>query len=270
MNPLKKSSSNPLSYVSKDASPDVSLFDLDNPVSIINMCEEALSRAIQGIPPRYLRLTETQLRKEVKPDEVLCRLKLSFWDEYERAQEKKRKIHAVKVFSGVCQKEHFYDVVLTDPLKVCWMVTPPVDHMLQLREILDLGLMQMRRMIQLPFVYRETKIDAQGNSKTIRKVDAKVMSQINSAVNTLLDRVHGAVLQKNQNLNLTVTKNADLQLTSDTASLEDLDAMEKKLDRIANQIKEIVPQLKEPEVMDIEVLTEDGELERVVVKEDET
>jgi hypothetical protein len=266
----KSPTSFPIAYSAADPSPDVSLFDADNPLSVVNMVEEAVAKAIMGIPPRYLKMTETQLRKEVKPDEVLCRLKLSFWDEYQRAQDGKRKIHVTKLIAGTgCTKERFYDVVLRDPEQVAWVVTPPVDHMIQLRELLELGLSRQREMLMLPFVFKETKVDQQGNVKKTRRIDARVMSQINQAVNTLLDRVHGAVMQKvavqQQSLNVNVNKSVEQAF--DTASLEQLEDMEKTLDRLAGKIKEIAPSLSEPETIDIEEITEDGELERVVKEE---
>jgi hypothetical protein len=265
--PKKPPTSFPMTYEPKDLAPDVSIYDTTNPLSVINMVEEGVARGIMGIPPKYLKLTEKELRKEVKPDETLCRLKLSFWDEYARAQESKpkRKIHITKVTAGICLKEFFYEVVLRDPLKLVWVVTPPVDHMIQLREILDLGLNRLREMIQLPFVYREVKVDKNGDVKKVRKVDARVMAQVNNAVNTLLDRVHGAVMQKiavnQQSLNVNLNKNEDV---FDTASLESLDAMERKLNELTGMIKETMPALIEGETIDVLEVSEDGELDRVV------
>jgi hypothetical protein len=267
--PKKSPTSFPISHQLADSAPDVSLFDSDNPLSVINMVEEAVAKAIMGIPPRFLKMTETQLRKEVKPDDVLCRLKLTFWDEYQRAQDAKRMIHVTKLLQGTgCTKERFYETILRDPGQVAWMVTPPVDHLIQLRELLDLGLARQREMLLLPFVYKETKVDQQGNVKKIRKVDARVMAQVNQAVNVLLDRVLGAVMQKvavqQQSLNVNVNKTHEDVF--DTASLEALEAMEKRLDKLSDEFKGIVPSLVEAVTIEPEEI-EDGELE-IVVKEE--
>lgn len=209
-----------------DRPPDVSLYDPQNPHSLVNRCDSVLRESLMSVPQKYLEMTERMLRKSVKPDETLCRLKLSLWDEYARSMSSGHKMSVSRIVRGVCTREYFYSVVLRSPQMMAWIGTPPVEHTLQLREILSLGLESLRAMVKTPFYTVTETFDPQTGKLIERKKkpDAAVMAQINKAVTTLMDRVHGSVVQRQANLNVNVEK-------SDKApeSLEEIEALEAQI-----------------------------------------
>lgn len=210
-----------------DASPEIRIYDPQNPHSLINKVEDSLRESILGIPPKLLELTERQLRKLVVPDETLCRLKISFWDEYNRAVASGVRMNVSRVVRGVCNREYFYTNVVPNPKFLAWVATPPVDHLLAMREILDLGLNRLREIIKTP-VYNVVEKYKDGELVSREKTaDAAVMGQINKAVSQLMDRVHGSVIQKTAALNVNIDRQREQQALPTT--IEEIEALEAEL-----------------------------------------
>lgn len=230
----------------EDAPPsDLSIYSEANPLSIPALLDGPLKAAVLGLDMKYLQMTEQELKKAVKPDSQLCRLKLSFWDEYERALEKGgRKMQVQEICRGVCTREFFYSVVIKDSKKVAWIVTPPLDALMLQREMLYQGYERLRKLIMTSWWTKETQVKRDGTTIVTKKVNAAVMGQVLTAVKILQDRVHGAVLQRTaieqRSLNLNLNKTAPDD-SFDSTSLADLEKMERQLERLEKRATAVLP-----------------------------
>lgn len=184
-----------------DSIPEASVYDLSNPKSVINLSPPQLRASIGAIDPRLLLMTEADLRKAVRPDHTLCSLRFAFWDEFYRVLEvlPKRptaKINVSRIARGVCTREFFYSVVASDPKKLVWVVTQPMDHMLQQREILEALTAKLRDVTKLKVFVKEEKERKDGTIKVVRRPDYKAISAIMQAYEKLCDRVYGGQIQR--------------------------------------------------------------------------
>jgi len=205
----------------------VSILDESYPRSLINIVPDEMRLAIlrsahEQLPLYYL--PEHQLLLKCEPDSDTCRLKLTFWDEYCRAQDKGITMNMRAVYRGVCSSEFFRKVILPDDKKIVWIVTPPKDHMIVHREMLEIGLEEQRRVLMLPLWNKKGGLDH------------KLLSEKLKLIENLKLRVYGAVPhrieQKNLNVNVgTRGGTAAFQIPND-AGLEELMAYEDRLKRL--------------------------------------
>jgi hypothetical protein len=202
--------------------PSVSILDRENRFSLINLVPENFQKILEGIPKEYFSYSETRLREMVNPDDTLNRLKLRFWDEWQislLAGVKCTKISIASVYYGICTEEYFYENVLNIPLSTVWIVVPPSDFIVTMRDVLNQGLDRLKEIINLPLVteepilYRGECVLGDDGKPIIKKVIQRaVISEIRQLVSLLSDRVHGAVVQRldvrQNSLNMDLSANA--------------------------------------------------------------
>jgi len=121
----------------KDFSAHYDVSDPNDPFSVINMAPPSLRAAIRSIPPEIMKMDELILRRRVKPEPILEKLRLNFAEEYARAIIGRRVLNMQNVTRNVTYREH-YEQILSDPLKVCWMVRPPADMQMTQKYLLHL------------------------------------------------------------------------------------------------------------------------------------
>jgi len=207
-----------------EEAPSISILDRNNKFSLINLVPPDFAEYIASVPPKYFTMSERELETELEPDEILNKLKLRFWDEWQvcilSGTTTKLPINAI--FYGVCTEEFFYDKVIADPKGLAWVITPPTDYVVTMRDVLRQGLARLKEIVELPIMLEEP-IMARG--KPVRGDDGKIMfkrtiqkgviTELRQIVTLLTDRVHGAVVQR-----LDVEqKNISMSLTPETARL---------------------------------------------------
>lgn len=223
-----------------------SLRDKDDETSLLHYLTPEMQAAIHRIPDDIFNLSEKELHKRMEPDALLCRLRLSFWDEYQRIMVQGGAIDMTQVCHGNCTREYFYKKILLDPLQLMWIITPPQDYYLSMREMLDQGLQQLRKIIMQPFVVdKVVKVkDADGNlhDKIVQIVDTRVMAEIRAAVTMVDQRVKGAIVQrmqvtqKNLNMNLEGAPALHAAGFGGDMDLDQLEALDKKLQQIKQRV----------------------------------
>lgn len=225
--------------------PDIALLDLSDPQSVVNKVPEKLAEAILALPKKYFKMSERQLRSACNPNEIVARMRLTFWDEYYRVAGKKNPMVVSNITRGVCFRDYFYEDILTDEKWFAYVCTPPKDYVISMREMLDLGLDELREVIELPNVKRRVvriKNAATGEFEdvVVEEYNTRVISQKITIVKMLDERVKGSTVQRVQidqrNLNIAATTKKD--------PLEQLSPQ---------QVMELSEQLKnEPQVIDVE------------------
>lgn len=151
------------------------------------------------------------------PNPTDNRLRLKFWDEYDKAQAQTSKMNMGNVYLGVCSAPYFYQRFLMVPEKVAWMMCVPANYAVKMEEALAFGIEQMRDILAQPHVLPNGKVDSK-----LAELKAKIVAMMDI-------RVKGATVQKieQKNMNLNVmTTDADVarRITENT-----MEGIEKKL-----------------------------------------
>lgn len=163
--------------------------------------------------PQYFGQDERTLWNMLKADKCTPnpsdnRLRLKFWNEYERAQESMEWMVVVHIYSGICSREYFFQKYMIEPYKMAWLLCPPANYLVITEEALQVGLEALRDILEQKLTLPNGRINvALGNLKL------KIVE--------LLDiRVKGAVVQKTMNLHVSEKKVADIK---EIKSMEELD-----------------------------------------------
>jgi hypothetical protein len=217
---------------------ELSIFDETEPRSMINIVPDLVSAAMKRLnaTKRHLFIIdERALKKRLKPDAITSRLRLSFWDEYTRAQDMQKTMLVSNIVKGACSLDYFYKRILTDDRRLAWIVSPPKDYALAMRELLDLGIDEWRDILAMP------------NQDRKGRVDHRLIAQKIKIVQMLDLRVKGAIVQKlqvqNKNLNMNVNATAEGLgpiLIPENLSIEELIDLEARLDRIKSKGEKVL------------------------------
>jgi hypothetical protein len=240
---------------------ELSILDRENPHSLINLVPDLVAKEMEKLPDDLLLMTEEEFEKQHKPDDLLFRLKLKFWDEWQQClMGFKHQINLGAITYGICTKEYFYKVVIQNQEYLAWVIMPPTDYATAMQEVLYRGMARLREAVSLPFVqkipkfYRgEPVVDPKtGEPLYETKIDRGVISEIRQLVTLLSDRVHGAVVQRAEIRELRLQANVDgsekqildkvmpqsaLPMLSDD-ELTNIDDQLKYLDDVIPEIKE--------------------------------
>lgn len=169
-------------------SPKVSIFDRSNPRSLINIVWEELRDALNAIEtnnPELLDLTERQFEKKISPDPTVCRLRLRFWDEYARAQDRGKRMFKEEICRNVCSGDYWVRHISKNLELIAYIIIPPAGYATTMEELLYKGLDRMREVLDLPF--RDEKTN---------RVDTRLIAEVVKIVQILDQRVKGAIIQK--------------------------------------------------------------------------
>lgn len=195
---------------------DVSIFDESFERSLINIVPEELRGAMLRVKhahEKYFLLEERDLWKITKPTEVSSILKLSFWDEYNRAQDAGSRMKISNIIRGACSRDFFYTNVMHNDKQFSWIITPPKDYMLNMRALHEKGVSKLNDVLDLPL------LDGKGQP------NVRLIGEVFKITQYLDQRIKGAIVQRfaiqQQNVNMNVA--APLEATS----LEDLEKLER-------------------------------------------
>ena len=232
----------------------LSILDEDNPHSLINLVPKDFATRMKGIDKSYFEMSQVDLEKKVRPDDIMNRLKLRFWDEWQVAllSGVETKVEISSVYYGVCTEEYFYAKVLSKPKVLAWVITPPIDYVVTMRDVLRQGIERLSDIIRLPLVQKtpmkergEYVRDEDGEIMYVEKVDKAVLSEVSKIVKMLSERVHGAIVQridvsqKNLSLDLTPATKRLLENPEDKSpelSNDDLQRLDAQLQHITSII----------------------------------
>ena len=225
--------------------------DPENPRSMVNITIPILQEACQHTSVRFnLKKDEFYLAKMVKPTPTVNRLRLSFWKEYERAQNFNENMISENIWRGVCSEEQF--LRLASQVKVqSWILYPVVDYDVAVEEALNYGIGRIREIFDFPLY--ETKVIKTGEDHKIVEVpNTKVADLMLKAVKMLDDRVKGGITHKieqtvtQENKNLHLHKNVDEPVTIEQTP----DLLEEEIRKLESKVTGKDNQVIEAEVVD--------------------
>jgi len=186
---------------------ELSLFDTGNPKAVVNLLPKKIADAMELIRPNLLSNSLAGAERSKEIGEIESLLRLAFWDEYFVACDRGGKMIMERVYSRVCSKEYFYKYVVPNQTKLAYILHPPKEYTLKMRELLEMGHERIREILQLPL--------RQGN-----RVDAKLISEIVKIVTLLENRVRGAVVHRVELNQKSLNVNVDYEPPSDYFEVE--------------------------------------------------
>lgn len=212
-----------------------SIFDETEERSLINIVPEEVRIAMLRLASHHEKLffkDERVFKKEVDPDAITARIRLSFWDEYTRAQDTKTGMRVQNFVRGACSPDYFYKSILPNDYKLAWIVCPPKDYFLAMRDLLEEGIDQLRDIITLPH-------------KDGKKINTSLIAQKIKVIQMLDLRVKGAIVQKLQIDQQTKSLNVNVEqpaLGVGEMSLEELQALEEQISKVQRLAAPLLPE----------------------------
>lgn len=156
-----------------------------NPRCVFNLLPDSVKKHARQLPPELLGASERELRFKYDYGHIDEHLRISFWDEYFSSCDHDKSMRMSAVYARVCDRDHFYEIC-TNPLRLAFILKPPMEYIYQMRSILNMGLHRFEEVLKLPLV-KESGV-----------VDTKLISEIIKIVSIVDNRVKGAVTQKFQ------------------------------------------------------------------------
>lgn len=223
---------------------ELSIFDTENPTSLINVVPERMVATLYRLKPRLATIlysTECDLRKHLNPDERDERVRLGFWDEYNVSTRMNKRMAMSGVFQGIISYDTWVGVYEKIDNKMLWVLSPPVSYTSAMRSLLHKGTERLMEIMSLPI------IDENG------KADSKTIANILKAFQLVDLRVKGGIAQKldirQQSLNLhqAINPNDTNSLLNsrqlDTLQLEDLETLERRIEKARKDSRRLEIQL---------------------------
>jgi len=181
---------------------DPGILDRENPRSLVNICPEVLKEFVTAIPRDTFLWTENKLTSRAKPDFTSKCLRIQFWQEYVRAQDKLANMVFSNIIRGITHKDYFLHLAKTRPIEFAWICIPPKSYDIVQKQILEESLEKMREITQkdLVDIVIEEKTDKDGivTKKTTRKMNTAAIAELRKTTEMLQTRVLGSLTQKMQ------------------------------------------------------------------------
>lgn len=144
--------------------PRFSLHDLDSPSSIYSLAPEPMRETIlecYSRMPKLLLQDESLVRRHCKPDERDDRLRMAFWDEYNRCTSTTvpREMSARTIISGITSAAIFNSVYVKNRQKVAWLITPVKSYSHTMQMILNKSIDRLLEVVSQPVIKADGEID---------------------------------------------------------------------------------------------------------------
>lgn len=203
---------------------ELSIFDKDNPFSMINKIPDPWNKYFMAADEELLQKDESEVRQVVKPTPLVNKLRLAFWVEYDMACKLGRKMDLRRVYGGLCAREKFIQGICKKTKKMSWLLCPVSTYRTSLEEALETSIAQMRKILDTP-LYKD---------HNCKELDYRAADIILKIYDRLDQRIHGGVVQKIEQKQLTLTKKIDTPVASPDEIKEKLELLESEIRRNEN------------------------------------
>lgn len=198
----------------------VDYWNRDNPRSLINLVSpevgEYFIKAYEARPELF-GIDESSLWKTLRyesktPSATDNRLRLSFWQEYDHAQNYGHKMRLTAVCAGICLPQYLYNSYMKSPERMAWWACVPTKYEKLLEEGLQYGINQLREILEEP------------NHDDNGRINTKLIDTKLKIVAMFELRLKGAVTQRieqrNMNVNVQTTDKQIHRMMSDLSMEE--------------------------------------------------
>lgn len=182
------------------------------------------------------------MRAQVGLDEfkLFEMLKVRFWELYriEAKKTARNKISIAAWTSEFCSQTWFRKHVLKNEVALAFIVSPPPQEFTRMKTVINRAIDRLTEVFELPL----TTVDKDG----VEKVNTALIGQMHNISKTLMERVHGGVVQKAQIHTHTTSDKKQIA----TEAMPDL----AQLGNMAEKLAELQAKLKETEKTETKVL----------------
>jgi hypothetical protein len=167
-------------------------FGADQPDSILEVIPEAVRDAVLRLPDELFALPPEELEAQAQVSRQDRRIRIQFWEEYEVAHRSLGQLDLSKVVvgSGVPSWPYYSEKLNRTPALLAWLVQPPAEYRLQMKEAGELGMQRLMDILELP------QRNANGSVNT-----AVCLLQL-QALKMVDQRLHGSITQKILSVNV--------------------------------------------------------------------
>lgn len=165
--------------------------------NVINMVSKKLRETVIDIyqrHPEWQTTSELELRDMLMPSLMADRMRISFWEEYQRAQDRGVHMMMSKVYDPFMTLQTFYGNFIKKDSNVAWMISPPSEHFLSMKADLYQGKDELGKVLRMKL------FDENGDLKIEQ---AKVFIKVFEIYS---NRIYGSAIQrieqKTANINL--------------------------------------------------------------------
>lgn len=203
----------------------VARWGADQPDSVLNVIPKELGELALALPDELFKLSENVLEKSAQVTRQDQRIRIQFWEEYERAHKVADQIDFGNVIAGTGLPTWgvYWEKLKSNQQLLAWLMQPPAHYRLQMKEAHQLGLKRLVDILDLPLM----KKDAKGNEVP----DTAVALLILQAFKLVDQRLHGAVTQKIVQAHIHETKPEGEPAATNMAEVDrKLEALKKELE----------------------------------------
>ena len=201
----------------------IEIKDRSNEGSLINNVPTYVEKALECCPDELLELTEVELEDKIGAKDVLNirRLRIAFWNEYDRAARTSQHLKMPNVFAGVCSQGYFRKYAVGNSINLAYMLTPPVDYKVAMEEMVYLAMKHEREILTSSIINQDGEIDAR-----LAGVKQKIAESVHN-------RAKGMPIHRTQSIN----QNLNVEQKLETRVVQEI--MDLTPDQIEAQIKEL-------------------------------
>lgn len=207
-------------------------FDTGNPRSLCNLVPKKVREAILNpeLPRKYLEMPEAtmmlHLEKHLEARDY--RLRLAFWDEYNAAVQEDRLMRVDQFVVRITNIAYFYRVFVPNKYKIIFLLNPPANYKITMRELLNFSLNKMREIVSLSLLDKK----GQPNVHLIRemiKIFALADARVQGAVKQTID-----INQKSMNVDMTLEEARKLKKGHQSG--DPVDALDAEINRLEREV----------------------------------
>lgn len=176
---------------------------------VINYFSQGLEAAFKRLEkeaPRMLEMSEKELINNVRPDDVLYRLRTSFWTELFRCENTGKKMMDLNIYSGVCSK-YLYYAKLKSNKTMAWFMCLPTNVEIAMKDSLSRGVENLLEVMTMDIKDDDGKIDVKRASLFI-KTFAFVHEMVHGKA---VQRIEQKTIAKIENTHVTLDHHDRLQ-----------------------------------------------------------
>jgi hypothetical protein len=202
------------------------------------------------------------LRKEIGERHwdmaLFIRLRIAFWEEYERAAHAKEVMLMPALYAGSVRPHVYWLLFQRHPALIAWMICPIAGYLLQRKELEFLAQERMVELMSISAVREDGSVDSRL---------AKVQYELYEST---LDRVHGPVVQKVQseqksvNVNVNSTQNEDAAART-IALITDVEELKRRIEEVRKK-REALSDIGHPVTIDQQKLIQPA----IIAEDDRT
>lgn len=228
----------------KQVEVELSVFDTSNPSSLINVVPERMIPILHRLKPRLATIlysTETDLKKYLRPDERDERVRLGFWDEYNVSTRMQKRMSMTGIYQGLISHDTWTGVYEQIDNKMLWVLSPPVSYSSAMRSILHKGTEQLYEIMCQPIKNPDGTLDHKAIN-AILKVFQLVDLRVKGGIAQKLD-IRQQSLNLHQSINSPDSNNLLNTRQLDTLQLEDLETLERRIEKARKDSRRLEVQL---------------------------